>query len=120
MVNLLWRLVCPEGATAEQLTEIVKQFQLDNVRFSNLVGYGSVNTSTVAGDMTGVRARLKAMQEHLWSIGCAALIAALIAQHSKPVVPLFKVIEGMIRDITGHFSNSCKRREELKEIQVCS
>ncbi|VEN52684.1 unnamed protein product [Callosobruchus maculatus] len=90
-------------------------FHKFDIPLENIIGFASDNASVMMGQFNGVKAKLKGVIPHVFTIGCLSHSIHLCA--SKACSHLPDSVENMTRNIYNYFSHSAKRQHDFKEFQ---
>lgn len=112
---LLDTVVVENGSAAGLFNAVQTVFQERNIPFSNVIGFGSDNCSTMLGKKSGFQKLLKDVVPTVFVLGCVCHSFALCASHAVSVLPSF--LESLLKNLTSYFSRSSKRQNDFAMIQ---
>jgi hypothetical protein len=113
-------LVAQDAATIFEAvkTELSDAFDGDTEEMlKNLLTMATDGCSSMMGRKSGVTTRFKELQVRLKTVHCQAHKLALCVKDSADAITEITVLSEHVRDISGLFSRSVKRREGLKVAQ---
>lgn len=109
-------LIQVQSATAEALFHAVKELLIENnLSMKNILGFTADNAAVIMGQKSSVLTRFKALNKHIFAIGCVCHSLYLCSLKATTKLP--KSVEEFVRNLYNYFANSPKKIDNLEEYQ---
>jgi hypothetical protein len=113
--QFLCLLEVPQADAKTLFDVIMAKFNDLKINFSNEIGYGADNANVMTGEVSGLKARMKKINPHIFSMGCVCHSLDLCSSAAAKTLP--SSIKQFLQDVYNHFSRNAKRKFRFKHHQ---